>query len=74
MKMALQADIDAGIDQLHRALDTRSEAAGIDFCKMWPEAKQILNVISEFVPVVGKAIVSVLVSIGDGVYKKKNCK
>jgi hypothetical protein len=74
MATSVQADIDAGIEQLSRALDTKTEAAGIDFCKVWPEAKSILNVISNFVPVIGKAIVSLLVAIGDGVYKKKNCK
>jgi hypothetical protein len=74
MANSLQADIDAGVEQLSRALDTRSEAQGLDFCAVWPEAKQVLNVIANFVPVVGKVVVSVLVAIGDGVYKKKGCK
>lgn len=74
MASSVQDDIDAGVEQLARALDTRSEAAGIDFCTIWPDAKQILNVIANFVPVIGKAVVSVLVAIGDGVYKKKGCK
>lgn len=72
--MSVQEDINAGIDQLHRALEDRSEALNIDFCKVWPEAKAILNAIGSFVPVIGKAVISLLVAIGDGVYKKKNCK
>jgi hypothetical protein len=74
MTSSVQADIDAGVDQLYRALDSRAEVADIDFCKVWPEAKAILNAIANFVPVIGKAVVSLLVAIGDGVYKKKNCK
>jgi hypothetical protein len=80
MSNQLDSDIELGTIQLSNALDaqhrgTTREAlyTAIDFCKAWPVAKAVLQIIADAVPVVGRIVVGVIIKIGDRVYTSKGC-
>ena len=50
---------------------SQTDLVGIDFCKTWPVAKSILQLLAK-VPALG-VIVSILIAIGDA-YSNAHCK